>query len=109
VAIRRSVPDDLYIVMAAYETEKQEATFHIFVNPLVNWIWMGVGIIILGTIIALVPERALAFATKTVPAGAATTTMLLLALLVGTAHVQAQHIERSETVVLVPKTPLEKE
>jgi cytochrome c-type biogenesis protein CcmF len=109
VAIRRSVPDDLYIVMAAYTVEEQSATFKIFVNPLVNWIWMGVGIIILGTGIALIPERAMAFATKTVPAGAATTMMLLCAILLGQAHLHAQHIERPQVVVLVPKTPLEKE
>jgi cytochrome c-type biogenesis protein CcmF len=109
VAIRRSVPDDLYIVMAAYKTDSQEATFKIFVNTLVNWIWLGSGIMILGTGIALIPERALAFSTKTVPAGVVTTSVLLIALAASQVHVHAQHVERPEVVVLVPKTPLEKE
>ena len=33
-----------------------------FVNPLVNWIWLGFGIMALGTGIALLPERSYAFA-----------------------------------------------
>jgi cytochrome c-type biogenesis protein CcmF len=110
VAIRRSVPDDLYIVMAAYDTAGQTGTFKIFVNPLVNWIWMGMGIIILGTFIALIPERAMAFATARVPAGSVPTALLLLFILgAGQIHVHAQHIERPEVVVVPPKTPLEQE
>ena len=53
-----------------------------YVNPLVNWIWLGFGIMALGTGIALLPERAFAFALAKLPAEAATTTAaLLLALM----------------------------
>ena len=52
------------------------------VNPLVNWIWLGFGVMALGTGLALLPESALAFAAAKVPAGAATTSMILLLLLV---------------------------
>src|SRR5262249_16815558 len=83
VALRRGVADDLYIVMAG-TTETQAAKIKVKVNPLVNWIWMGVGIMAMGTFIALLPERAFAFAVQAVPSGAATTTMLVL-LLVGSA------------------------
>ena len=41
---------------------------------------MGVGIMAMGTFIALLPERAFAFAAQTVPGGAATTTLLVLLL-----------------------------
>src|SRR4030095_8030113 len=79
------------------------------VNPLVNWIWMGVGIMAIGTFIALLPERAFAFATQTVPSGAAPTTMLLVLILAGaTASLRAQHIETGQTVVVVPKSSVEK-
>ena len=49
------------------------------INPLVNWIWVGFGIMALGTGIALLPERAYSFAVARLPAEAATTTTALLA------------------------------
>ena len=62
VAIRRGPWEDVYIVLAAFDLQEQSATLHIVVNPLVNWIWAGFGILALGTIIALLPERQFAFA-----------------------------------------------
>jgi cytochrome c-type biogenesis protein CcmF len=79
VAMRRTVADDLYIVLAGYELSDQAASFQITVNPLVNWIWFGFTVLALGTGIALLPESAFAFAGVTVPQGAATATMALLA------------------------------
>jgi cytochrome c-type biogenesis protein CcmF len=52
------------------------------INPLVNWIWLGFGIMALGTGIALLPESALALAAAKVPSGAATASMILFLLLV---------------------------
>ena len=71
---------------------------------------MGVGIMAMGTFIALLPERAFAFATQTVPSGAATTTTLLVLLLVGgmTTGLRAQHVA-GQTVVVVPRSPQEKD
>ncbi len=81
VALRRTAGDDLYLVLAAYDVQTQSATLAIHVNPLVNWIWMGVGIMLIGTFIALLPERTFAFATSRVPSGAVTTSLLLLGAL----------------------------
>jgi cytochrome c-type biogenesis protein CcmF len=81
VAIRRGVGEDLYIVLAGYDAAEQSATYAVTINPLVNWIWLGFGIMALGTGIALLPESALAFAAAKVPSGAATAAMLLLLLL----------------------------
>jgi cytochrome c-type biogenesis protein CcmF len=83
VAIRRSPSEDLYIVLAGYDTQTQSATFQIVVNPLVNWIWVGFGVMVFGTGIALLPESAFAFAAAKVPSGAVTTGLLLFALLAG--------------------------
>ncbi len=66
VAIRRGFAEDLYIVLAGFEVETQAATLHIVVNPLVNWIWMGFGVLAFGTLITLLPERAFNFATSKV-------------------------------------------
>jgi cytochrome c-type biogenesis protein CcmF len=82
VAIRRGFAADLYIVMAAFDMQTQSATLHIVVNPLVNWIWAGFGVLALGTLIALLPERSFALALSKVPGGAATTLPLLVVLLV---------------------------
>ena len=71
VAIRRGAWEDLYIVLAAFELQDQSATLHIVVNPLVNWIWVGFGILALGTVIALLPERQFAFAGARAAADAA--------------------------------------
>ena len=97
VAIRRSVSEDLYVTLAAYDLADQSATFQVTVNPLVNWIWFGFAIMALGTGIALLPESAFEFATDKVPAGAATTSMLILGLSVSVAGLAmpagAQEIE----------------
>jgi cytochrome c-type biogenesis protein CcmF len=80
VAILRSFANDLYVVMPDFDLAKQEAHVEVVVNPLVNWVWFGFGIMALGTLIALLPDTAFAFAVAKVPANAATTAMLLLAL-----------------------------
>jgi cytochrome c-type biogenesis protein CcmF len=111
VALRRGPGDDLYLVLASYDVQTQDAAFQIHVNPLVNWIWLGVGIMLIGTIIALLPERAFAFAVSHVPEGAVTGSIVLLCMLAGAgASVQAQHMElSSQTVAVVPRTPLERD
>jgi cytochrome c-type biogenesis protein CcmF len=103
VAIRRGLLEDLYVVMPAFELETQTASVAVHVNPLVNWIWFGFGLLAIGTGIALLPETAFSFALARMPAGAVTTTsMLLLALVLtpGLAWAQqgetVQAVQRSE-------------
>jgi cytochrome c-type biogenesis protein CcmF len=93
VAIRRTFAEDLYIVLAFQPSDlaTQTATLTIVLNPLVNWIWLGFGIMALGTGIALLPERAYSFALASLPAEAATTTVaLLLAVLFSGTVLSAQ-------------------
>jgi cytochrome c-type biogenesis protein CcmF len=91
VAIRRTFAEDLYIVMPQFEAGQQSANIEITVTPLVNWLWFGFGVLALGTLIAVLPETAFAFAAARVPEGvkAATASMILLAI-VTPAAVQAQ-------------------
>ncbi len=56
IAIRSTWREDLYIVPTML-SEDGETTFRVFVNPLVMWIWIGGGVFILGTVIALWPGR----------------------------------------------------
>jgi cytochrome c-type biogenesis protein CcmH/NrfF len=108
VAIRRAPGEDLYIVLAGYQIEDQTATYAITINPLVNWIWFGFGVMAIGTGLALLPESAFAFAAMKLPAGAATTSLLLMFLLLP-APVRAQHVENPLAVPIVPRTQLEKD
>ena len=62
VGIRRTFAEDLYIVMPAFELQDQTASVEVHINPLVNWVWFGFGIMAIGTGIALLPERAFSFA-----------------------------------------------
>jgi cytochrome c-type biogenesis protein CcmF len=91
IAIRRRPSEDLYIVLANFDVKTQQAYLHINVNPLVNWVWFGFGIMGIGTGIALLPERAFSFALSKLPADAVTTTAaLLLSLLLSGASLLAQ-------------------
>ncbi len=94
VAIRRTFSEDLYIVLAADRSSlaTQTATLQVFVNPLVNWIWVGFGVLALGTGIALLPERAYSFALAKLPADALTgaASLLLMMILLGGSTVFAQ-------------------
>ena len=83
VEILRSISEDLYVTLATYTLADQSAAFQITVNPLVNWIWFGFAVMALGTGIALLPESSFAFLTAKIPAGAATTSVLVLALALG--------------------------
>jgi cytochrome c-type biogenesis protein CcmF len=104
VAIRRSFAEDIYLVMAGYELQQQTASLEFHINPLVNWIWAGFGILAIGTLIALLPEAALSFAAAKVPAGAATTSLLLLALLLAPAWTSAQEPQHG----VVPRSELQR-
>ena len=105
VAIRRGFAEDVYLTLAAFELQDQGASMEINVNPLVNWIWVGFGVMAVGTIIALLPETAFAFAMAKVPAGAVTTSMLLLALVLGPSAASAQ---TATEVKPVPRSELQR-
>jgi cytochrome c-type biogenesis protein CcmF len=57
VAISTTPVADVYLVLAG-ATVDGSASFRIFVNPLVSWIWAGGTIIILGVLLGNIGERA---------------------------------------------------
>jgi cytochrome c-type biogenesis protein CcmF len=93
VAIRRMFAEDLYIVMPAFEIEEQTASVEVHINPLVNWVWFGFGILAIGTGIALLPEASMSFALAKLPAEAVTASILLLSILLSSGTAFAQHVE----------------
>ncbi len=56
VAIHSTLARDLYVVFEGRNPQTDKPTIKVFLNPLVNWIWIGVGIVIFGTAIALAPS-----------------------------------------------------
>ena len=58
VALRTSLFEDLYVILAGFEPSRI-ATFKVFVNPLVAWLWLGGLVMVIGSIIAIWPERRL--------------------------------------------------
>ncbi|MGH9786310.1 MAG: heme lyase CcmF/NrfE family subunit [Terriglobia bacterium] len=61
VAIRMRLNEDLYVVFsgltAQQEGQTQHAVISAHLNPLVNWIWIGGLVLVLGTLIALIPSQ----------------------------------------------------
>jgi cytochrome c-type biogenesis protein CcmF len=55
VAIHSTLAADLYVVFEGRNTDTDRPIIKVFLNPLVNWIWIGVGVVLFGTLIALVP------------------------------------------------------
>ncbi len=55
VAIRGSLAEDLYVALGSWE-DSGMATYQIYVNPLVAWIWIGQYLLLGGTLFAMWPE-----------------------------------------------------
>jgi cytochrome c-type biogenesis protein CcmF len=108
VAIRRSAAEDLYIVMPGFELQDQSVSLQVVINPLVDWIWVGFGVLALGTMLALLPEQVLSFASARVPVPASLA-MLVLAVLLAGAPLSAQHVESPAFKPVEPRTALEKD
>lgn len=56
--LHSTMDGDVYVLLASWDTDTgQNATFKVYINPLVNWVWLGGFVFILGTLIAAWPER----------------------------------------------------
>jgi cytochrome c-type biogenesis protein CcmF len=54
--IRSSINEDLYVVYEGLNQDNGHPILKAHLNPLVMWIWLGVWIILGGTVLALVPN-----------------------------------------------------
>jgi len=57
VAIYSTLREDLYVVYAGMDPDTNMPVIHAFLNPLVKWIWLGGVWVVLGTLLALAPNR----------------------------------------------------
>jgi cytochrome c-type biogenesis protein CcmF len=59
VAKHITLRNDLYVIVGMVSPATKVAAFQIHVNPLVSWIWFGVGILIFGALISMWPDVSL--------------------------------------------------
>ena len=57
VAVQSNPFHDLYVVYAGRSPEGGKPVIHAYLLPLVKWIWFGGIVVVLGTILALLPNR----------------------------------------------------
>lgn len=56
--VRSTMEDDFYVLLVDWEPISTDgATFKIYHNPLVNWLWLGGFVFILGTLVAAWPDK----------------------------------------------------
>jgi len=56
VANRSTPQEDLYVVYEGQNPETGKPIIKVHLNPLVMWIWIGVWIMLVGTVVALIPN-----------------------------------------------------
>jgi len=55
--VRSTWEDDLYVLLVDWQPiSSAGATFKIYHNPLVNWLWLGGLVFIIGTLVAAWPD-----------------------------------------------------
>jgi len=58
VALHSTLASDLYVIYEGKNPDTDRPIIKVFLNPLMNWIWIGVLIVVAGTFLALVPNLA---------------------------------------------------
>ena len=58
VAIHSTLQNDLYVVYEGKNPDTDKPIIKVFLNPLMSWIWIGVGIVVAGTLLGLAPNLA---------------------------------------------------
>ncbi len=56
VANHSTLASDLYVIYEGKNPDTDKPIIKVFLNPLMNWIWIGVGIVAMGTLVALLPN-----------------------------------------------------
>jgi cytochrome c-type biogenesis protein CcmF len=56
VAMHSTLASDLYVIYEGRDVDTDKPIIKVFLNPLMNWIWIGVLIVVVGTLLALVPS-----------------------------------------------------
>jgi cytochrome c-type biogenesis protein CcmF len=57
VALHSTLREDLYVVYKGQADDGAKAVIQVYINPLVTWLWIGGLVVVLGTGMALLPNR----------------------------------------------------
>ncbi len=57
VRMHHSLREDVYVVFSNVNEESGKAVMQVWINPLVQWVWIGGFVIVIGTLITLLPNR----------------------------------------------------
>ncbi|MBI1354507.1 MAG: heme lyase CcmF/NrfE family subunit [Acidobacteria bacterium] len=55
--IRPRLNEDVYLVFAGFTRDGKNPIIQAYINPLVNWVFIGGWLLVLGTLVALVPSK----------------------------------------------------
>nr|WP_255653124.1 heme lyase CcmF/NrfE family subunit [Myxococcus sp. XM-1-1-1] len=69
-AVRETAGEDFYVSLMAFSEQAGNASFNVWVFPLVGWIWWSIPLLVLGTLIAIWPRRKAAVALSSAEVGA---------------------------------------
>jgi cytochrome c-type biogenesis protein CcmF len=56
-SVRTSWREDLYLTLISSPTDADRVVIGVAVNPMVLWLWVGGGVMAVGTLLALLPTR----------------------------------------------------
>ena len=68
VDVRNRLGGDVYVVYAGQSSDGANPIVQVYINPLVNWIWIGSFMLVLGTLVALIPSKRVRRAERVRPA-----------------------------------------
>ncbi len=57
VGLRPGLVEDVYVVLAGFENFGATASFKVYINPLMSWMWAGGLVMILGVLVSAWPRR----------------------------------------------------
>ena len=61
VALKMGLKNDLYLVLAGLDDTGTRASFKVFINPLQVWLWFGVLIMIMGTLLIITDRKLVSY------------------------------------------------
>ncbi len=67
VGLRPGLAEDVYVVLAGFEEGGATASFKVYINPLMSWMWVGGLVIMLGVLVSAWPRPSPAEAAARVP------------------------------------------
>jgi cytochrome c-type biogenesis protein CcmF len=56
VAIMSNAREDLYLILSGWSND-QSISLTVIINPFLSWVWLGTGVVVFGTVWAVLPRR----------------------------------------------------